>query len=135
MIRDESTETSDQAAQEVYIPVKKCVCADKQDDYKNRIDIRDWKVKESVIPSEPNWFHIASATGICGEEPFEKPAARVMVVSHLVNLEAHFQRVVVDKTIQEETADSQNPIPKQEVEGCQGKDDKVKARSPYRQNK
>ena len=34
LVRNESAETGNQEAQEVYIPVKKCVCADKQDDYK-----------------------------------------------------------------------------------------------------
>jgi hypothetical protein len=35
LVRNKSRQTSDQAAQEVHIPVKKGVCADKQDDYKS----------------------------------------------------------------------------------------------------
>ena len=37
---------------------------------------------------------------------------RVGTDTHLVNLEAHFQGVVVDETIQEEAANRQNPIPR-----------------------
>ena len=35
LVRNKPAEASDQEAQEVYIPVKKGVCADKQDDYEN----------------------------------------------------------------------------------------------------
>jgi hypothetical protein len=43
LIRDDSAEASDQEAQEVYIPVKKGVCADKQDDYENERSILEFK--------------------------------------------------------------------------------------------
>jgi hypothetical protein len=40
----------------------------------------------------------------------------VAMYSYLVNLEAQFQGVVIDETIQEEAADCQNPIARKEVE-------------------
>ena len=40
----------------------------------------------------------------------------VVMYTDLVNLEAQFQGVVVDETIQEEAADCQNPIARKKVE-------------------
>ena len=40
----------------------------------------------------------------------------VAMYTDLVDLEAQFQGVVVDETIQEEAADCQNPIARKEVE-------------------
>jgi hypothetical protein len=65
LVRNDSSETSNQYAQEVHIPVEKGICADKQDDYKPRVQHWNSETGPSPIPSEPNWFHIASATGIC----------------------------------------------------------------------
>jgi len=52
--------------------------------------------------------------------------------THLVDLEAQFQGVVVDETIQEEAANRQNPIPRKE---CNDIENKAETRVSYRQNK
>lgn len=59
--------------------------------------------------SEPTWFHIANATGIC-ENGEGKSHAKAMMIAHLVNFFTDLLGMIRDESVQKIWNDYDNPV-------------------------